>query len=155
VQRVVILGRGGAGKSTLARSLAEALGVPLYELDREFWNERLEPMRRSDWRAHQGRLAAQPAWVMDGDLGPYDDLEPRLLRADLVVVLDLPAWLCTWRVLRRGHERRDFWTWMLRWRRESRAQVLAAAERFAPHAQVALLRSRDDAEAWLTALNPQ
>jgi adenylate kinase family enzyme len=152
VQRVVVLGPGGAGKSTVARSLAQAIQVPLVALDAEFWNERLEPMPREEWRAHQARLAAEPAWVMDGDLGPYDDLEPRLRRADTIVVLDLARWLCAWRALRRGRERRDFWRWTLHWRRDSRGQIVSAVAAFAPRAQVLVLHRRREVSDWLGAV---
>jgi adenylate kinase family enzyme len=152
---VVVLGPGGAGKSTLARSLAHALRLPLSELDAAFWNERVEPMSMDEWRRAQTRLAAEPAWILDGDLGPYDDLEPRLRRADTVVILDVSPWLCTLRVLRRGRERKDFWSWMLRWRRESRDRILTAVERFAPRADVAVLRSRDEIKRWLSATTPR
>ena len=37
VRRVVILGRGGAGKSTLARQLSGLTGVPPVELDALLW----------------------------------------------------------------------------------------------------------------------
>jgi hypothetical protein len=45
-------------------------------------------MSVDDWRGvHE--LASRSAWIMDGDLGPYDVVEPRLMRAVTVVVLDL------------------------------------------------------------------
>jgi adenylate kinase family enzyme len=149
MQRVVILGRGGAGKSVLARALGEALDLPVVELDREFWSAALDPLPIGEWRRRQEVLAGGPAWIMDGDLGPYDDLEPRLARADTVVVLDLPLWLCGWRALRRGRERRDFWLWVVRWRRRSRPLVLQAIARWAPAAEVVVLRSRRAVTAWL------
>jgi adenylate kinase family enzyme len=152
MERVVVLGPGGAGKSTLARSLARSLRIPLHELDAAFWNERLDPMPRDEWHAYQTLIAAEPAWVLDGDLGPYDDLEPRLRQADTVVVLDVSPWLCALRVLRRGRERRDFWKWMLCWRRESRDQLLGAVASFAPRADVAVLHSRVEIDGWLTAV---
>jgi adenylate kinase family enzyme len=37
MQRVVILGRGGAGKSRLTRQLGEITGLPVVELDKIFW----------------------------------------------------------------------------------------------------------------------
>ncbi len=36
VERVVVLGRGGAGKTTFAVQLGQLLGLPVLELDRYF-----------------------------------------------------------------------------------------------------------------------
>jgi adenylate kinase family enzyme len=149
VQRVVVVGRGGAGKSTFARELGAASGLPVIELDKEFWNADLEPLRKDVWAQRQARLAASPRWIMDGDLGPYDDLAPRLRRADTVVVLDLPLWRCAWRAWRRGPERRDFWAWTLRWRRVSKPALLRAVAEHAPAAELVVLRSPASVRAWL------
>jgi hypothetical protein len=86
---------------------------------------------------------------MDGDLGPYDDLAPRLRRADTVVVLDLPLWRCAWRAWRRGPERWDFWAWTLRWRRVSKPALLRAVAEHAPAAELVVLRSPASVRAWL------
>jgi hypothetical protein len=151
VNRVIVLGRGGAGKSVLARDLGRAEALPVVELDKEFWSAQFEPMALEIWRERQRTLADERRWIMDGDLGPYDDLQPRLRRADTVVVLDMPLWLCAWRALRRGRERRDFWSWMLRWRRESRPQLMAAIARHAAGADVVVLRGRRAVRRWLAA----
>jgi adenylate kinase family enzyme len=37
MKRVVILGRGASGKSTLARRLGNITGLPVIELDKIFW----------------------------------------------------------------------------------------------------------------------
>ena len=142
MQRVVVLGRGAAGKSSLAREVGRATGLPVVELDKEFWSADLQPMLLDVWRKRQQTLGEEPRWIMDGDLGPYDDPAPRLRRADTVVVLDMPLWLCTWRAIRRGRERSDFWRWMIRWRRESRSDVVAAIARHAPSADVVVLQGR-------------
>jgi hypothetical protein len=82
VDRVVIFGRGGSGKSTLARGLAHATQLPLIELDKEFWNDQLDALPRAQWAQRQHELASGDLWIMDGELGPYDAVEPRLCRAD-------------------------------------------------------------------------
>jgi adenylate kinase family enzyme len=155
VERVVILGRGGAGKSVLARELGAATGLPVVELDREFWTPDLQPLPREDWARHQAILAADPRWIMDGDLGPYDDVEPRLRRADTVVVLDLPLWLCAWRAWHRGPERRDFWEWTVAWRRHHRPHLLHDVSAHASQAEVVTLRSRRSVRRWLTAVSTE
>jgi adenylate kinase family enzyme len=143
VQRVLVLGRGGAGKSTFARQLGERLGLPVVELDAHFWRAGLTPLSPQQWAELQAGLAAAPRWVMDGDLGPYDLLTPRLHAADTVFVLDFPLWRCTWRSLRRGRERGDYWRWVLSYRRRYLPQIsaeLAAAS----NATVSILRRPRD-----------
>lgn len=149
MDRTVVFGRGGAGKSVFARALGEKIGAEVIELDKLFWNDSLEPMGAEAWAERQASLAAEPRWVMDGDLGPYDIVEPRLARAETVVVLDLPLWLCGWRVWRRGRERRDFWAWTLRWRRANRPQILQAIVDIAPGAELVVITDRGAVEEWL------
>src|SRR3954453_18041510 len=114
MRRVVILGRGAAGKSTAATRLAGSTGLPLIELDGYFWRPGLAPRAADDWTRIQHSLAAAPEWIMDGDLGPYDVLVPRLRRADTVLVLDFSLARCAWQAVRRSRERLDFWIWLVR-----------------------------------------
>lgn len=101
MRRVVILGRGGAGKSDLPRHLSEVTGLPAVELDALFWQPGLAPGGPSGWAACQRELVLRHAWILDGDLGPYDEaLEIRLRAADTIVVLDSAFPRCAWRTLR-------------------------------------------------------
>jgi adenylate kinase family enzyme len=152
MNRVVIVGRGGSGKSVLARDLGALTGLPVIELDKEFWNDELEPLSAQEWARRQACLSARPSWIMDGDLGPYDDVEPRLRRADTVVMLDMPLWLCAYRARRRGGERRDFWDWTLRRRRHSRPILLRAISDLAPQAEMVILRNRRSVHRWLATV---
>jgi adenylate kinase family enzyme len=154
VQRILILGRGGAGKSTAARRMAELTGLPLIELDTLFWHADLSPTPADKWRAIQGQLVADKQWIMDGDLGPYDQLDVRLAAADTVVVLDFPLLLCAWRALRRSPERIGFWLWLIRWRRHSRPALLQAISRFAPSARLLVLRTPRALDRFLAGLIP-
>jgi adenylate kinase family enzyme len=116
VQRALVLGRGGSGKSTFSRRLSEISGLPLIELDHEFWQLDLTPLSAEAWCARQQQLSAADTWIMDGDLGPYDVLEPRLGRADAIFLLDFSLWRCCWRSFWRGRERWDYWKWVFTYR---------------------------------------
>lgn len=151
VERVVVLGRGGAGKSTFALHLSQVTGLPVIELDRHFWGEDLSALPAQAWTAVQGRLAAGDRWIMDGDLGPYDAPAVRLRRADTVVVLDLSLPRCAWRAARRAPERADFWWWLLTWRWRARARVLGAVAAHAPQASVRVLRTPAQVRRFLAA----
>ena len=149
-RRVVVLGRGGAGKSVFARRLGARTGLPVVELDREFWQSGLRPLSRTGWSAVQARLAAGEEWILDGDLGAYDVLDVRLRRADTVVLLDYSLPRCAWRAVRRGRERADFWRWVVAYRWRSRPAVLATVARVAPDTALHVFRGPRAAERFLS-----
>src|SRR5271156_5779603 len=149
MQRVVIVGPGASGKSTLAARLGEITGLPVIELDKIFWRPGLVATPHDQWGEIQQELATGSGWIMDGDLGPHDAVEGRLRAADTVVFLDFSILRCAWRALRRSRERADFWLWLLQYRRESRPALMRA---FANHAAVArlhILRNPDAVQRFL------
>ncbi|MEV4069781.1 hypothetical protein [Nonomuraea fuscirosea] len=136
MRRVVILGRGGSGKSALAARLGAITGLPVIELDQHFWRPGLEATPPDQWAAVQGELVRTEGWIMDGDLGPYDVLDVRLRAADTVILLDFSFWRCAWRAIRRSRERVDFWLWVWRYRRHSRPMLLSAIDTHANDARL-------------------
>ena len=152
MRRVVVLGRGAAGKSTFATALSKRTGLPLIELDRVFWQPGLVPMAPDEWVAAQLSLVAEATWILDGDLGPYDVVQPRLAAADAVFIFDFPLWRCAWRAVRRSRERMDFWRWVIPWRRRSRPALMAAVDADARGAVVRVLRTPREAARVLASI---
>jgi len=141
VKRVVILGRGASGKSTLAKRLGEITGLPVVELDKVFWQPGLVATPRNEWTSAQELLVANDGWIMDGDLGPLDVIEPRLRAAETVIFLDFSFARCAWRAIRRSRERFDFWWWVLTYRWRTRPALLKAIANCAPTAELHVFRS--------------
>ena len=140
VKRVVIIGRGASGKSTLARQLSEITGLPVIELDKIFWRPGLLATPRNQWIVIQERLVSNDGWIMEGDLGPHDAVEVRLRAADTIILLDFSLVRCAWRAIRRSRERVDFWLWVLQYRRTSRPVLMRAIANHAPNAEVRVFR---------------
>ncbi len=149
MKRVVVFGRGGSGKSTLCRRLAQFTGLPVIELDTIYWDESLRPLTPEEWSRRQSIVVQADEWILDGDLGPYDVTEPRLSRADTVIIMDTSLTTCVWRAVRRGRQRFDFWAWVFRWGRTYRPQILADVQRYAPAAEVVRLSNTRAADRWL------
>jgi adenylate kinase family enzyme len=140
MRKVVILGRGGAGKSDLSRQLSGVTGLPAVELDALFWQPGRTPIDPSRWAACQHELIQRGCWILEGDLGPYDTaLEVRLRAADTIVVLDFAFLRCAWQTLHRGQERAEYWRWVWAYRRRSLPHVMRAINSEAPHAKLYVL----------------
>ena len=151
MKRVLLLGRGAAGKSTLARQLGERLHIPPTEIDKLFWTVDLEPLGRDEWITEQEELCRSDAWILDGDLGPYDILPIRLKHADTIILLDFPLITCMVRALKRSPERMDFWHWLITWSKRERPMIMDAINEHAPQAELIILKNQKEVDAFLAA----
>jgi uridine kinase len=140
MERVVIVGRGASGKSTLARRLGDITGLPVTEVDKIFWQPGLIATPRQQWIEMQEQLAVGDRWIIEGDLGPYDAVEVRLRAADTIIFLDFSLVRCAWRAIRRSRERADFWPWLLAYRYQSRPNLRSAITKHAPDAVLYVFR---------------
>lgn len=98
--RIIVTGLPGAGKSTLALALAAKTGLPVIHLDLQFWKPGWVAPSEVEWRRTQREVLAGDAWIADGNY--RETLDLRLERADTVVFLDVPWWVCAARALVRG-----------------------------------------------------
>jgi adenylate kinase family enzyme len=150
MKRVVILGPGASGKSTLARQLGGITGLPVIELDKVFWQPGLVATPRDLWVSKQQTLVQTDAWIMEGDLGRHDAVEVRLRAADAIIFLDFSLTRCALRAIRRSRERPDFWLWQLRYRRRSRPFLMAAIGQYSLGAKLHVLHNPGEVRRFLT-----
>lgn len=168
MHRVLVIGSGGAGKSTLAARLSERLDLPLIGLDALYWKPGWVATPAIEWAEQVRELASRDRWVMDGNYG--GTLDVRLARSDTVVFLDLPRLLCIWRIVSRairhwGHARPDMpagcperlswefvvWVWTYPIRR--RPEILAKLEMLRGEKKIFVLASRRDVSTFLSKLS--
>lgn len=152
MKKIVILGRGGAGKSTAAKRLSQITGIPYIELDKHFWQPGLVATPISEWRQIQNKLTKGNTWIMDGDLGKYDALDVRLSAADTILVLDFSLFCCFIRAIRRSRERFDFWWWLITWRLLSRPKIIQSIKTHAPNADVRIFHTPNELEQFITSI---
>ena len=123
-RRIYVTGGAGVGKTTLAKSLSEATGIPYFELDSLLWQDegrgtRVPALDRMD-RMHE--ISMQSEWIAKG---VYVGWTQELWReADLIIFVDASLWLVLrrifWRHLRaelRRNNRHSGWMKLFRFMR--------------------------------------
>lgn len=85
MKRVAIFGSPGSGKSTLTRRLSALTGIPAIHLDGYYFDPGWVAKPGDEYRKAMTNLVATD----------------RIDRADTLILLDCPRWLCLWRVVRR------------------------------------------------------
>lgn len=100
-KKIIILGAAGSGKTTLSNKISKQTGIQVYHLDKEYWLPNWERPEHSKWLEKLNELVKEDAWIMDGNY--IESLEPRLEKADLVIVLDIKPADCVrgifWRTI--------------------------------------------------------
>lgn len=101
MKRVAIFGSPGSGKSTLARLLSDQTGIPVFHLDKYFFNPGWVIQSDEVFTAAIAGIVADELWITDGNYTRESTVAGRIDRADTLVLLERPRLVCLWRVVRR------------------------------------------------------
>ena len=95
----MIIGCGGAGKSTLARQLGEKLNLPVVHLDKLFWHPGWVESTKEEIDQKIFRELHKECWIMDGNY--MRTMPARLERCDTVIYLDFSRFACLMGIAKR------------------------------------------------------
>ena len=164
MQRAIVIGCPGAGKSTFARKLRAHTGLPLYYLDMLWHCPDRTNVSRQAFDAALSAILATDRWIIDGNY--QRTLEMRLQACDAVFFLDYPLPLCLAGAQERiGTKREDmpwvetefdpeFKQWIEEFPKTQLPGIRELLGRYA-HKEIHTFHSRREADAWLAARFPQ
>ena len=106
MQKIIVIGCPGSGKSTFSRELHDRTKIPLYHLDMLFWNADKTTVEKSVFLERLNELLDKDEWILDGNFN--STMELRMSMCDTVIFLDFPPEICLEGVrARRGKVRPD------------------------------------------------
>jgi len=166
MRKILVIGSGGAGKSTFAKRLGDTLKIEVIHLDQIYWKPNWVKTEKDEWEKIVEQLAARESWIMDGNFGGTREM--RIRACDTVIFLDIPRRICLYRILKRlllyhGKTRPDmaagcvekfdpeFILWVWNYPNRSRRAVFEELEGSAEKNCI-VLRSTSDADAFLQSL---
>ena len=159
MQKVIVIGCPGSGKSTFSRALSQITGLPLTHLDMLYWNADKTTVERSVFIERLSEVLQKDAWIIDGNYG--STMELRMQECDTVFFLDYPADICLQGVKdRQGKPRPDmpwveteedteFLEYIQNFQAESRPQVLELLQKYS-HKTIYVFQNRTEADVFLS-----
>lgn len=161
MEKVVIIGCPGSGKSTFGRKLKSIIGLPLYHLDMMFWNEDRTTVSKEVFIKRLQEVMSTSEWIIDGNYG--STMEMRIKECDTIFFLDYPTEVCIEGIeLRRGQARSDmpwvendntdeeFIDFINSYNSESRPKVISLLEKYSKN--IIIFQNRTESEEYLSLL---
>lgn len=100
MERIMVIGiSSGVGKSTFAQKLGEALNIPVHHLDALHWEPGWVEASKEVFIARQQEIVEKPQWIIEGNYSSTFTI--RAKNCDTVVYLELPLYVCLYRVIKR------------------------------------------------------
>ncbi|MGV7117717.1 DNA topology modulation protein [Paenibacillus kyungheensis] len=168
MDRLIVIGCSGSGKSTLSQKLHKILQLPIIHLDRYYWQANWQATEQEAWDQKVTEFALTDRWIIDGNYSRTLDI--RIERADVIVFLDMPRWLCMYRIVKRriqyhGRTRPDlnedcpekldigFLKWVWNYRKRNRIKTLEKLKQVKEHQKVVIIRNKKQLEEWIEQLS--
>lgn len=99
MERILIIGGNGCGKTTLAQKLTNKLGLPLIHLDVLYWRDNWESASKDEFDELLMKELLQPKWIIDGNINRTIPL--RLKYCDTVIYMDFSRIKCVYGAIKR------------------------------------------------------
>jgi len=164
MNKVIIIGCPGSGKSTFSKALHEKTGLPLYHLDMLYWNSDRTTVSKELFRERLQKVIEENQWIIDGNYS--STIELRLKECDTVFFLDYSTDVCIEGIReRKGKERYDlpwletkldpeFKQFIEDFPKDTLPYIYELIEKYKSEKQVIIFKSREEADGFIAYLQP-
>lgn len=161
MNKVIVIGCPGSGKSTFSRVLHELTSLPIYHLDLLKWNSDKTTVSKEVFLERLQNVLVLDRWIIDGNYG--SSIELRMKECDTIFFLDYPVEVCIDGIKQRqGKPRSDmpwieteddeeFLEFIKNYNTQSRPKVIELLNNN-PQKDIVIFKSRKEADDFLNNL---
>lgn len=91
MSKIIIIGNGGTGKSTLGEYLSKQKNIPVYHLDQLSWGEGWKRVPEAIFIERLQDILSTESWIIEG-WAFHSTMRLRFLQADTILYLNYPIW---------------------------------------------------------------
>lgn len=110
MNKIIVIGCPGSGKSTFSKKLHSILKIPLYHLDMLNWNPNKTTVDKFVFIERLQEVTKKSSWIIDGNYA--STIELRLIECDTVFFLDYEVDICLNGVKERKGKPRSDMPWI-------------------------------------------
>ena len=159
MNRIIVIGSPGAGKSTFARKLKDKTGLPLYYLDMIFHRPDKTTVTREEFDQKLQAILQTDNWIIDGNY--QRTLALRFEACTDVFFLDFPLELCLEGAASRIGMVRDDMPWVekefdpefrqyiLDFPKDQLPRIYNLIEKYRDIRRITVFHSREEMDKWL------
>lgn len=162
MNKAIIIGCPGSGKTTFAEKLQKCTGLPLYYLDAIWHKPDKTHIPREEFDERIKEIFITPEWIIDGNYSRT--IEMRMQECDTVFLFDLPTEACIQGATDRiGKDRYDmpwleteldpeFEVFIREFPETTLPKIYSLIEKYKEERTVIIFKSREDADEYIRKL---
>ena len=164
MNKIIIIGCCGAGKTYLSVALGNRLNIPVHHLDKMYWKPNWVESDMQEFQSKQDKIFDESQWIIDGNYGKT--MDARIKHADTIIFLDLPTHTCLISIIKRffkfknktrpdmGGENNEqltfeFLLYALSFKKTHRPKIIRKLENIDQNKTVIFLNSRENVNSFI------
>ena len=163
MERIMVIGSPGAGKSTFSRKLRDVTGLPLYYLDTIWHKQDRTNISKEEFDEKLMDIVKEDRWIIDGNY--QRTLKKRLERCDTVFFLDYPLEVCLEGAAARIGKKREDLPWLeteldeefrqyiIDFSNDQLPEIYSILEEYKQNRNIVIFHTREEANVYLRSLD--
>lgn len=159
MEKIIIIGSPGAGKSSFSKKLKNITKLPLYHIDMLYHKKDGTHITKEELEEKLKEIFKTDKWIIDGNY--QKTLELRINECDTIFLLDFPTQVCLEGAKSRIGQKRDDLPWVeekldenfkqciINFTNEKLPQIYKLLDKYKMNHSIFIFKSRDEADNYI------